>query len=126
MQYMLVLTSPPTEPTPDTFQAWALYTRALADAGALIDGAGLQPPETATLVQVRGGERVLTDGPFTEAKEHLVGYYLIDVPDLDAAIEWAAKIPNVSVGSVEIRPAVPGTQSGDMLAAMAANESGGA
>ena len=122
MQYMLVLTSPPVEPTPESFQAWALYTRALEDAGALIDGAGLQPAETATLVQVRNGKRVLTDGPFTEAKENLVGYYLIDVPDLDAAIEWAAKIPLVDTGSVEVRPAVPGTQSADMLAAMGADE----
>lgn len=125
---MLVLTSPPTEPTPESFQAWALYTRALKDAGALIDGAGLQPPESATLVQVRNGDRVLTDGPFTEAKEHLVGYYLIDVADLDAAINWAEKIPNVHIGSVEIRPVVPGSQSGDMLAAMdaASGEKSGA
>ncbi len=120
MQYMLVLTSPPTEPTPESFQAWALYTRALADAGVLIEGAGLQPPSSGTLVQVRNGEQVLTDGPFVEAKEHLTGFYLIDVADLDAAIEWAAKVPSVGYGSVEIRPVVPGSQSDDMLAALKA------
>lgn len=121
MQYMLVLTSPPTEPTPDSFQAWALYTRALADAGVLIEGAGLQPPTSGTLVQVRNDERILTDGPFVEAKEHLIGFYLIDVDDLDAAIEWAAKVPSVGHGSVEIRPVVPGSQSAEMLAMLEAS-----
>jgi len=61
-------------------------------------------PDTATTVRVRDGERITTDGPFAETKEILGGFYLIDVPDLDAAIEWAAKIPASPYGSIEVRP----------------------
>ena len=55
-------------------------------------------------MRVRGGETLITDGPFAETKEILGGFYIIDVPDLDAALEWAAKMPNISYGSVEVRP----------------------
>jgi hypothetical protein len=94
---------------------WALYTRALHDAGVLIGGAGLYGPETGTSVRVRHGRRLLTDGPFAETKEHLIGYYVIDVPDLDAAIGWAARVPNVRTGTVEIRPVLPGSDTTSML-----------
>ena len=57
-------------------------------------------------MQVRGGERLLTDGPFADTKEHLIGFYVIDVPDLDTALAWAAKVPNVRTGSVEVRPVI--------------------
>src|SRR6202012_2005792 len=60
--------------------------------------------ETATTVRVRDGETLVTDGPFTETKELLGGYYLIDVPDLDAALGWAAKLPNAGDGSAEGPP----------------------
>jgi len=69
-------------------------------------GNALEPIETATTVQVRDGETILTDGPFAETKEILGGYYLIDVPDLDAALGWAAKMPNIAYGKVEVRPIV--------------------
>jgi len=80
---------------------------ALVEAGIMVNGAGLQGVETATTVQVRGGERLLTDGPFADTKEHLLGFYVIDVPDLDTALDWAAKVPNVRTGSVEVRPVMP-------------------
>jgi hypothetical protein len=67
-------------------------------------GEGLDPTNTATTVRVRDGERMLTDGPFAETREALGGFYLVEVEDLDAAIEWAAKIPGASTGSVEVRP----------------------
>ena len=67
--------------------------------------------ETATTVRVRDGETLVTDGPFAETKEMLGGYYLIDVPDLDGALAWAAKIPNVGYGSVEVRPVMVFDQS---------------
>ena len=70
----------------------------------MVAGDGLQGLETATTVRVRDGESLVTDGPFAETKEMLAGYYLIDVPDLDAALAWAAKIPSVGYGSVEVRP----------------------
>lgn len=83
---------------------WVAYTRALSDAGVLVSGAGLHAPDTATSVRVRGGERLVTDGPFADTKEHLVGFYVIEVADLDTALGWAARVPNVRTGTVEVRP----------------------
>jgi len=111
MKFMLMLASDPSlEPAPDSpdFGAymgeWAAYSAALEEIGALVGGEALQGTETATTVQVRNGERVVTDGPFIESKEVLGGFYLIDVADLDAALGWAARIPNARFGSVEVRP----------------------
>jgi hypothetical protein len=86
------------------FQGWLQYTEALGKTGNLRAGEALQPEGTATTVRRRGGETLITDGPFAETKELLGGFYLIDVPDLDAALEWAAKMPNIHYGSVEVRP----------------------
>ena len=72
----------------------------------MINGAPLEGTEAAKTVRVRGGDTQLSDGPFAETKEILGGYYLVDVPDLDAALAWAAKIPNVGYGCVEVRPVV--------------------
>jgi hypothetical protein len=70
-------------------------------------GAQLQPPETATTVRVQDGRTLTTDGPFPDTKEALGGYYLLDAPDLDSAIELAAKIPAARLGgAVEVRPLV--------------------
>jgi hypothetical protein len=106
-QYMLLIYATDAEP-PEGLEArrakWFEYTQALQDAGALVAGDALQGKETATTVRVRDGETLITDGPFAETKELLAGYYLIDVPDLDAALAWAAKIPNVHEGSTEVRP----------------------
>ena len=111
MKYMLILTSNPTdEPTPDddSFGAymgeWAAYSQALAEAGALVTGEALQGAETASTVQIRDGKRIVTDGPFIESKEVIGGYYVIDVANLDEALDWAARIPNVHFGAVEVRP----------------------
>ena len=73
-------------------------------------GAPLQGVDTATTVRVRRGERVVTDGPFAETKEHLLGYYLVECADLDEAIGWAERIPTASYGSIEVRPVlvIPG------------------
>jgi hypothetical protein len=113
MQYMLILAADPeawidNDPADDgVIDDWMLYTRALADAGILIAGHGLHGTETATTVRVRSGERVVTDGPFIESKEHLIGYYVIDADNLDVALEWAAKVPNARIGSIEVRPILP-------------------
>mgnify|MGYP001332726212 CR=1 FL=1 len=97
--------SPSLEREPDEFIA---YTRALKDAGALVALQRLQAIETATTVRLRGGERLLTDGPFVETKEHLLGFYLVDVDGLDAALEWAARMPILTrKGTVEVRPIFP-------------------
>jgi hypothetical protein len=87
--------------SPDT---WIDFTRSLKNAGALLGLERLQGVDTATSVRVRDGERLLTDGPFIETKEHLLGFYLIEAPDLDAALDWAADMPHVRRGTAEVRP----------------------
>ena len=84
--------------------AYGAYGQWLADTGQLLGGEALKSVSDATTVAVRDGRRVITDGPFAETKEILGGYYLIDGPDLDAAIEAAARIPGAQTGKVEIRP----------------------
>lgn len=80
---------------------------ALRDDPRVVDGARLQPVETATTVRVAGGEALVTDGPFADTKEVFGGYYIVEAADLDAAIELAARIPAARLGgSVEIRPLV--------------------
>ena len=84
---------------------WA-FGDEITKTGEMLGGEALQGLETATTVQRKAGETLTTDGPFAETKEFLGGYYLVDVPDLDRAIEIAAKIPDAAVGDgkVEVRP----------------------
>jgi hypothetical protein len=86
------------------FQAYGQYTEDLKMAGVLRAGDALQPTSTATTVRVRGGKRLVTDGPFAETKEQFGGYYLVECKDLDEAVGWAAKCPSASYGSIEVRP----------------------
>ena len=111
MQYMLLIYADEREaPAPDSPEAqedWAAWMRISEEMGPVtVSGAPLQPKATATTVRVNGtGEPVVSDGPFAETKEILGGYYIIDVPDLDTALEWAGKLPNVARGgSTEVRP----------------------
>jgi len=83
---------------------WLDYTIALRQSGALLGAEQLETMDTATSVRLQDGERLLTDGPFMETKERLGGFYLIDVPDLDSALDWAAKMPVMRYGTVEVRP----------------------
>ena len=111
MKYMLLIYNDPArEPaygTPE-FQTmmggfFALNEQMVAD-GVLKSGEGLQGIETATSVRVRSSKVETMDGPFAETKEHLGGYYVIDVPDLDAALRYAAMVPSVHFGTIEVRP----------------------
>ena len=111
MKYMLLLYVPAGSRDEDMearapMQAWYDFTRELREAGVECGNNALQGLATATTVRERDGERLIADGPFAETKEMLGGYYLIDVPDLDAALAWAAKVPNAPYGSVEVRPVV--------------------
>lgn len=75
------------------------------ELGAKLTGGGpLQPIAAATTVRIRGGKTLITDGPFAETKEQLGGFYIIDCQDLDEALAWAAKVPGVTLGSIEVRP----------------------
>ena len=87
-------------------QAYREYTEKAMAAGVFNAGEGLQATSTATTIKVRDGQLSTTDGPFAETKEQLGGFYLLDCKDLDEAIEWAAKIPGASHGSVEVRPVI--------------------
>jgi hypothetical protein len=85
--------------------AYMAYSKALVDSGAMVGGNRLEPSATATTVRVTSdGKTEVLDGPFADTKEQLAGYYLIDVPDLDAAISWAARCPGASYGTIEVRP----------------------
>ena len=86
------------------YAAYMAYGEEVQKRGAFLSGEPLMPTNTATTVRVRGGKTLTTDGPFAETKEQLGGYYLLNCKDLDEAIEWAARIPAVTAGSIEIRP----------------------
>ncbi|HEY3007862.1 MAG TPA: YciI family protein [Micromonosporaceae bacterium] len=115
MKYALLLYFDPDRPAeqrsatnPQIMADWIAYTRAIKHSGALLDAQQLHEVDTATAVRRRDGELMLTDGPFAETKEHLLGFYLIDVPDLDTALDWAGKMPHVGRGTVEVRPVMEG------------------
>lgn len=115
MQYMLIFLEPTTEvarredpkEAPAYWGAWTKYVEELGQSGVVVNGHGLQAPHTGTSVSVRSGRRQVQDGPLPDAKEHLGGYFIIDVKDLDEALEWASKSPNASVGRTEVRPVLP-------------------
>jgi hypothetical protein len=80
------------------------YGEALQAAGVFVGGAGLESPRASTTVSVRDGKRQVYDGPYAVTKEFLAGFGIIDVPDLDAALEWAARHPAAGYSAVEVRP----------------------
>jgi hypothetical protein len=84
--------------------AYGAYTEALKKAGVLAGANRLQPTASASTVRVTNGKSKVLDGPYAETKEQLAGYYMIDVPDLDAALSWAARCPGASFGAIEVRP----------------------
>ncbi len=96
-------------------QAYAAVTQEMEEKGVYVAGEGLYPTATSTTVRVRDGEQDVTDGPFAETKEQLGGFYILDVKDLDEAIEWAAKIPGSQFGSVEIRPVMVFDEAGNLV-----------
>ncbi len=111
MQYMLLIYgAPDAEPqygTPEFATMMAGYgtlSATLNADGVMRSGEGLKGVETATSLRVRGGKVETMDGPFATTKEHLGGYYVIDVPDLDAALKYAAMVPSARYGTVEVRP----------------------
>ena len=96
----------------ETFwSAWRAYHKALVDAGVLVGGNALQPTSTATTVRLQGGKHQVQDGPYPDTKEQLGGFLIVEVPSLDAAIDWAARCPAAATGAVEIRPVLV-TQAG--------------
>jgi hypothetical protein len=108
-QYMLLIYNPVESPlSPEEMAAqsaaWGEYTQSLKDAGLFVGGDGLQGIDVATTVRVRDGQTQITDGPFAETKVFLAGYYVVESPDLDTVLAHADRIPNITYGSLEIRP----------------------
>src|ERR1700760_4691618 len=111
MQYLLMLYSDesgwnrlsPAEQQ-QGYAAYMAYTEALKTAGAYVGSNRLRPVATATTVRTADGKSQVLDGPFADSKEQLGGYYLIEAPDLDAALAWAARCPGAGHGTVEVRP----------------------
>jgi len=87
--------------------AYAAYVRALSEAGVWLAGAGLPSASTATTLRMKDGMRLVQDGPYADTKEELGGFVLIEVPDLDRALEWAARCPSLPMAVIEVRPALP-------------------
>ncbi len=111
MHYMLLIYGDPNAgPAQDSaegqaeFAGWMQYTQEMRDAGIMLAGDALQGAETATTVRGGQGGTLTLDGPFAETKELLAGFYVLDVPDLDAALAWAGKAPHIAHGAVEVRP----------------------
>ena len=95
---------PPEEDMQRAFQQVDRLNTELQSAGAWVFAGGLMPASSATVVRADGGEVLVTDGPFTESKEHIGGFWVIDAADLDAALAWAAKATRACEKPVEVRP----------------------
>jgi hypothetical protein len=111
MQYVLLIygqeraaESMPREQMTEVVNAFMAYSEALRDAKVLVASNRLRPTSAATSLRTADGQIQVLDGPFAETKEQLGGYYLIDVPDLDAALSWAKRCPAARYGTVEVRP----------------------
>lgn len=87
--------------------AWRSYYKSIVDAGIYLGGQPLDIPETGTTVAHPGGKRQIQDGPYANTKEQLGGFMLLELPSLDAALEWAARCPAAASGAVEVRPLAP-------------------
>lgn len=111
MKYMLMIfgneaaqQAATKEQTAQMMAAYGAYAEALGKAGVMAGGERLQPVATATTVRVANGKTEVLNGPYAETREQLGGFFLIDVPDLDAALSWAARCPGASHGALEVRP----------------------
>ena len=106
MRYVILIYESEANPQPsdEEMSRWFGVTEEMQKAGVMVAGEALHPTSSATTVRVRDGKTLTTDGPFAETKEQLGGFYLLDCKDLDEALSWAAKMPNVVRGAMEVRP----------------------
>jgi hypothetical protein len=114
MQYMMLIYLPATDfdarasdKNGPFWGAWRAYFKALTEAGAFVDGSPLEAIATATTVRLKDGKRYVQDGPYADTKEQLGGFVILELPSLDAALDWAARCPAAATGAVEIRPMHP-------------------
>jgi hypothetical protein len=98
---------PPPEQMQQMFAQVDAFNQQLQAHGAWVFGGGLQTPDMSTVVRTDSGQRVVTDGPFSEAKEQIGGFWIIEAADLDAALDWADQASRACMGPVEVRPFQP-------------------
>jgi hypothetical protein len=91
--------------------AWRAYYKALVESGIYVGGDPLELPETGTTITVKEGKRRVQDGPYADTKEQLAGLLVLELPSLDAALDWAARCPAAAMGAVEVRPLAPQTKT---------------
>lgn len=115
MQYALIFAEPQSEfdkrtdpeHAPAYWASWMAYIGAMREAGVLVGGEGLEAPSGAVTLRIRDGARDVQDGPFAETKELLGGFVVLEVESVEAALDWAARSPAATCGSVELRPCLP-------------------
>lgn len=116
MRYALLIYEPPEvfedrvkeeEEDESYLGAWRAYYRSVVDAGIYVGGDPLQLPETGTTIRKKDGKRQIQDGPYANTKEQLAGFMILELPSLDAALDWASRCPATTVGAVEVRPLAP-------------------
>jgi len=114
MKYLLLIygqeaamMSAPKEAATQMSAAYAAYTEAMKKAGVLVGGERLRPTNDATTVRGSNGKTQVLNGPYAETKEQLGGYYVVEAPDLDAALTWAKRCPGAQFGAIEVRPIWP-------------------
>lgn len=117
MQFALLIYETPEAFTarksdgPESYTAaWRAYHKALVESGVFVAGDPLEAPETGTTIRLKEGKRGVQDGPYADTKEQLGGFSIVEVPSLDAALEWAARCPAAAYGAVEVRPLAPQTR----------------
>ena len=111
MEYLLMIyanedamLSEPKEAARQMVAAYTAYTQAMKKAGVWVASNRLRPTSEATTVRNPNGKKSVLNGPFAETKEQLAGYFLLEVPDMDAALAWAKRLPTATFGAVEVRP----------------------
>jgi len=114
MQFALMIYETPEQfskrrngPDDPYIAAWRSYFTAMVEAGIYVGGDPLEVPETATTVRLQDGHRRLQDGPFADTKEQLAGFIILELPSIDAVLDWAARCPTAAGGAVEARPLSP-------------------
>jgi hypothetical protein len=109
-QYLLTVVEPSEGPVPDPTALDAIMKdvdavdRAMHEAGVWVFAGGLYPPSSATVLRPKADDVLLTDGPFAEGKEHVGGFSIVDVPDLDAALDWGRRLARATTLPIEVRP----------------------
>ncbi len=111
MKYMLLIYSnekqmrdQPQAENEKSLAAYGAYAQAMQKAGVMVGGDRLRPTDASTTVKVANGKTQVLNGPYAESREQLGGYFIVDVPDIDAAVSWASRCPGASHGTVEVRP----------------------